>query len=257
MRLEHPDVSLGSGKNRRGCQRRVFRIRIVVRVLVMELADRHFALRRLLTQNPMALGENLRDVSTGCVVIVVGIARVIVKIRYIVPVKHGIIKLDTRPLGLNDVQLREMLAQLLVESVLEIVRQAIGPHKPTRWGVTSSLIDAAYRQQVTQQSPVSLHIYACNTQILHIGASVVYLLPIEQCTAVDDQSRNIRRSLQREPGVAQFGQIAQFERLNRSRENGRGERRALGEGHTSQSALRSSECLEFAVGAQIDRREAG
>ena len=172
----------------------------------------------------MALGENLRDVSAGHVVIVVGIARVIVEIRYIVPIEHGIIKLDTRPLGLDDVQLREMLAQLLVESVLEVVRQAIGPHKSTRRGVTSGLIDTAYRQQVTQQSPVSFHIHVCDAQILHVGASVVYLLPIEQCTAVDNQSRNIRRSLQREPGVAQFGQIAQLERLNRGRQDNRSER---------------------------------
>ena len=111
--------------------------------------------------------------STGRVVIVVGIACVIVEIRYIMPVEHGIIELDTRPLRLDDVQFREMLAQLLVESVLEIVRQPVGSHEPTRRGVTSGLIDAAYRQQVTQKSPVSFHIHACDAQILHVGASVI------------------------------------------------------------------------------------
>ena len=224
MRLKHPDVSLSSGKDRRGCQRRILRIRIVVRVLIVELADRHLSLRRLLAQNPMALGENLRDVSAGHVVIVVGIARVIVEIRYIVPVEHGIIKLDTRPLGLDDIQLREMFAQLLIESVLEIVRQPVGSHEPTRRGVTSGLVDAAYRQQVPQKSPVSFHIHACDAQILHIGASVVQLLPVDQCATVNNQSRNVRRPLQREPGVAQLGQIAQLERLNRVRQDNRSER---------------------------------
>ena len=257
VRFVHPYIAVATRQHRRCGQRCVVRIGIAVRILVVQRKDGNFSRGSLLSQTTMTLRENAGDMAARNIRRIELVTRPVVEIRDVRRVGNRIVELDARPCGLRNRQFREVCDHSGVFRRVHVAGQAAASDQTARRRIAALLVHAAHRRKASKQRPVVLDIDARHTQVLHRRAAGKQLLPVDQRAAVDHQTCNRCRTLKYQSRVREAVQTDQFQRLQRSRQGRRRQRRARGEGDAPQRSVPGYERLQFQVIRQVQRSEAG
>ena len=243
VRLVHPHVAVAARQYRRRGQRYVIRIGVVVRVPVVQREDRNLSCGGLLAQTAMALREDASNMSARNVRRIEPVARPVVEVRDVRRIGDRIVELDARPRRLFDRQLREVRLHGRKLLLVHVLRQAAAAHKPARRRIAALLVHTAHRCEAPKQRPVVLEIDARHAQVLHCRAAGQQLLPVDQSTAVDHQTRDRCRALKRQPRIREAVQADQFQRLQRRRKRRCRKRSTRSEGDAPQRGVTRHERL--------------
>ena len=211
-------------------------------------------LLRYLRKYTVTFGEYGGDMAARHVGVAILVAGPVVEIAHIRVVRHVIVELDHRVLGLADVQFRKVGGIGGVGVLIQVFCQFYGTHKRAGVRGVALHVHATHVHKPVQPCAVVLTVNTCHPYAVDVGAARQQRLPVQAGAGVEDKRPDIAPRFQGEVGRGQFGQVLQTQGGKRTGKVGFRHGRALGEGHALHLRTSRVQFLQFRLLRQVKCR---